>query len=145
MDHVVKIPELLSDPFAERSAATLHRDFHVLGAQVRFESNSEDLLRLVDSAYAGLPRHKLSRVQPRLRIRLVLTSAERERTRADPKSLQMFSGAGLLAGTTESSDFVVVSPHEQSAIVVVSPRMLRFPYHTRYEQSVNKYSTRRNY
>ena len=45
----------------------------------------------------------------------------------------MLSGAGLLAGTTESSNFVVVSPHEHAALVVVSPRMLRFPYHTRYE------------
>jgi energy-coupling factor transporter ATP-binding protein EcfA2 len=45
----------------------------------------------------------------------------------------MLSGAGLLAGATGSSDFVVVSPHGHGALVVVSPRMLRFPYHTRYE------------
>jgi hypothetical protein len=128
-----KIPELFPDPFAERSAASLHRDIHVLGAQIRFESNSEELLRLVDSAYGGLPRHELSQVRPRLRIRLILTSRERKRTSAEPESLQMFSGAGLLAGSTESSNFVVVSPHEQAALVAVSPRMLRFPYHTRYE------------
>jgi len=45
----------------------------------------------------------------------------------------MMSGAGLLAGTTQSSSFVVVSPHELGALVVASPKMLRFPYHTRYE------------
>jgi hypothetical protein len=111
----------------------MHRDIHLLGAQVRFESNSEDLLRLVDSAYAGLPRHRLTRVEPHLRVRLVLTSAGRKRASAQPAPLQIMSGAGLLAGATESSSFVVVSPQERAALVVVAPRMLRFPYHTRYE------------
>lgn len=129
----MKIPEPLPDPFEERSAVRVHRDIQVLGARVRFESNSEQLLQLVDSAYAGLPRHRLSHVQPQLRIRLVLTSLERKGNSAEPASLQMASGAGLLAGATESSNFVVVSPREQGALVVVSPRMLRFPYHTRYE------------
>ena len=128
-----KIPELSSDPFEERSAVGMHRDIHVLGARVRFESNSEDLLRLVDSAYAGLPRHKLAPVQPQLRVRLVLTSPDRKRVSVEPAPLQMMSGGGLLAGAVPSSSFVVVSPHERGALVVVTPRMLRFPYHTRYE------------
>ncbi|MGO9934495.1 MAG: serine kinase [Steroidobacteraceae bacterium] len=128
-----KIPELYSDPFEERSAIGMHRDFHVLGARVRFESNSEDLLRLVDSAYAGLPRHKLSRFEPQLQVRLVLTSPEPRRASIEPLPLQTMSGAGLLAGAAQSSSFVVVSPHERGALVVVTPRMLRFPYHTRYE------------
>jgi hypothetical protein len=128
-----KIPELSADPFAERSAVGLHRDIHLLGARVRFESNSEELLRLVDSAYAGLPRHKLSRVAPQLRVRLVLTSPVRKRASVEPAALRMMSGGGLLAGAAESSSFVVVSPHERGALVVVTPQMLRFPYHTRYE------------
>jgi hypothetical protein len=128
-----KLPELYPDPFEERSAAKLHRDIHVLGARVRFESDSEELLRLVDSAYAGLPRHALSGVVPHLRVRLVLTSPERKRASVAPAPLQMMSGAGLLAGATGPSNFVVVSAHERGALVVVSPRMLRFPYHTRYE------------
>jgi len=128
-----KLSDLHSDPFQEWAAVRMHRDIHLLGARVRFESNSEDLLRLVDSAYGGLPRHKLSRVEPRLRVRLVLTSRERKRARVEPAPLQMMSGAGLLAGATGSSGFVVVSPHERGALVAVAPRMLRFPYHTRYE------------
>jgi len=128
-----KIPELHSDPFGERSAVGMHRDYHVLGARVRFESCSEELLRLVDSAYAELPRHKLSRLEPQLRVRLVLTSSEPKRGSIEPAPLQMMSGGGVLAGAAESSSFVVVSPHERAALVVVTPRMLRFPYHTRYE------------
>jgi hypothetical protein len=128
-----RMPELRSDPFEERSAARMHRDIHVLGAGVRFESNSADLLRLVDSAYAGLPRHRLPGGEPQLRVRLVLTSSQGKRARSEPAPLQMMSGGGLLAGAGESSSFVVVSPHERAALVVVTPRMLRFPYHTRYE------------
>ena len=78
-----KLSDLHSDPFQEWAAVRMHRDIHLLGARVRFESNSEDLLRLVDSAYGGLPRHKLSRVEPRLRVRLVLTSRERKRARVE--------------------------------------------------------------
>jgi energy-coupling factor transporter ATP-binding protein EcfA2 len=45
----------------------------------------------------------------------------------------MFSGSGFLGGATDSSNFVVVSPRERAALVVVSPQMARFAYHTRYE------------
>jgi hypothetical protein len=131
----VKVADLLADPFGERSAVGMHRDMHLLGARVCFESNSEDLLRLVDSAYAGLPRHRLSRVVPDLRVRLMLTSSERKRkgSYAEPNPLQMISGAGLIGAATASSTFMVVSPEDCGALVAVAPEMLRFPYHTRYE------------
>ncbi len=45
----------------------------------------------------------------------------------------MISGSGLLGGATEAANFVVISPRDHAALVVVSPQMLRFPYHTRYE------------
>jgi energy-coupling factor transporter ATP-binding protein EcfA2 len=45
----------------------------------------------------------------------------------------MTAGAGLLCGTNDLSSFTVISPSERTALVVVSPEMLRFPYHTRYE------------
>lgn len=131
----IKVPDILADPFGERSAVGMHRDMHLLGAGIRFESNSEDLLRLVDSAYAGLPRHRLGRVTPQLRVRLTLTTPERRRKRAhaEPDPLQMMSGAGLVAAATGASSFMVVSPENRGALVAVTPRMLRFPYHTRYE------------
>jgi hypothetical protein len=129
----VKTTELLSDPFGERSAVKLHREILLLGARIRFESNSEDLLRLVESAYAGLPRHKLTRAVPSLCVRLVLTSPGRKRAGGVPAPLQMISGAGLIGAATESSTFMAVSPEGRGALVAVAPWMLRFPYHTRYE------------
>jgi hypothetical protein len=129
----VKITDLLADPFGERSAVGIRKDLYVLGARVRFESNSQELLRLVEAAYAGLPRHTLARVPPKLRVRLVLTSVTRKHARGEPMPLQMMSGAGLIGAATESSDFMVLSPEHRAALICVSPRMLRFPYHTRYE------------
>jgi hypothetical protein len=128
-----KTTDLLADPFGERSIAGNRRDLYVLGARVRFESNSEELMRLVDAAYAGLPRHRLSRLTPSLRVRLMLTSSARKRARSEPAPLQMMSAAGLIGAATESSNFMVISPEDRGALVAVSPQMLRFPYHTRYE------------
>ena len=127
------VPDLLSDPFRERGPLIAAAPLQLLGGRFRFESNSQQLLSLVNCAYAGLPRHKLSAVVPHMRVRLVLTAGERARRRSEPPALEMLSGAGLLGGATDSSNFVVLSPAQRAALVAVSPRMLRFPYHTRYE------------
>jgi hypothetical protein len=133
--HRTMAPDLFVDPFGERAAMTARRNLQLLGSRFRFESNSHRLLRLVDAAFAGLPRHRLSAIIPRLEIRLVLTPAgrSRPRSRREPSPFGMFSGAGLLGGATDQSNFVVLSPRERSALIVLSPAMLAFPYHTRYE------------
>jgi len=108
----------------------------MLGARFRFESNSPQLLRLVDSAYAGLPSHRLpAQAAARLTVRLALgsVSPSRSRRRAEPPPLDMFSASGMLGCAANNSSFAVLSPQARSALVVVSPLMLRFPYHSRYE------------
>jgi len=129
------VPDLLADPFAERSQRVARAHFQLLGGRFQFESESPQLLRLVNSAYLGLPPHRLSTVAPHLKVRLMLSAAEqpRPRSRSEPPPLSMVSGAGYLGGATSSSDFVLLSPSERTALVVLSRRMLRFPYHTRYE------------
>jgi hypothetical protein len=57
----------------------------------------------------------------------------RSRARLEPPPLNMLSGVGFLGGATQGSNFVVLSPQERSALVGISPQMLRYPYHTRYE------------
>ena len=133
------LPDILSDPFGERTPTLSRKPMQLLGGRFRFDSNSTHLLRLVDSAYAGLPAHRLSAKAPDLRVSLLLTSpvearaSDIEARASEPPPLAMLHGASLLAGATESSNFVVMSPREGAAVVVVSPPMLRFPYHTRYE------------
>ncbi|MEA3196919.1 MAG: hypothetical protein QOF32_971 [Gammaproteobacteria bacterium] len=129
------IPDQYADPFGERSPAMMRKHLHLLGGRFQFESNSAELLRLVDAAFANLPRHRLSATIPHLRVRLALMSGGRasRRRRSEPPALDMVSGAGFLGGATDASNFVVLSPQERAALVVVSPQMLKFPYHTRYE------------
>jgi len=126
------IPDLYADPFGERTP-TLRARLQLLGARFQFESNSRQLLQLVESAYRGLPRHRLSDVGPRLRVRLQLMSGGPQRSRLEPPPLNMISGGGFLGGATHGSNFVLLSPPERSALIGISPQMLRFPYHTRYE------------
>jgi energy-coupling factor transporter ATP-binding protein EcfA2 len=128
-------PDLLADPFAEWPQTIAKEHFQLLGGRFEFESDSPQLLRLVNSAYLGLPPHRLPTAAPRLRVRLMLNAPEqpRPRSRSEPPPLAMLSGAGYLGGATNSSNVVLVSPSERTALVVLSRRMLRFPYHTRYE------------
>lgn len=128
------IPDLYADPFGERTP-TLREHLQLLGARFQFQSNSRQLLHLVESAYGGLPRHRLSDAGPRLRVGLQLMSGGplRSRRPLEPPPLSMISGGGFLGGATHGSNFVVLSPQQRSALVGISPRMLRFPYHTRYE------------
>src|ERR1700740_842123 len=118
--------DLSADPFGERSGPLMLRRYRVLGAQIQFESHSRQLLRLVDAAYAGLPRHRLAAVVPRLRVILLLLPHRGMPSK--PSAPAMFSGAGLLVGTAASSGLVIVSPRERAALVAVPADLLQFPY-----------------
>jgi hypothetical protein len=126
-------PDLFCDPFRERAARLERGPLQLLGGRFRFESNSRELLRSVDSAYRDLPSHRLSPAVPRMRVGLQLTSSKPRRRRSEPQPLQMLSSAEWVGGATGSSSFVVVSATERSALVSVSEDMLQFPYHIRYE------------
>lgn len=125
--------EIQADPFGERSAPLIRCRLQLLGSRVLFESNDRALLRLVDCAFAGLPRHRLAAWVPDLRIRILLSDHEHAASRVEPASLGLISAGGLLGGATDSSNFVVLSPRERTALIVVSPSMMRYPYHIRYE------------
>jgi hypothetical protein len=126
-------PDVSVDPFHERTRLVSRTRMHLLGGAFEFECGSSELRRLVDWAYADLPRHKLCKVPPRIRVRVEPAPRARRRAQADPPRIEMLSGAGLLCGTTSSSDFAVLSNDYRSGLIVVSRGRLRFPYHTRYE------------
>jgi hypothetical protein len=127
------VQDLLADPFKKTSPNRAPKHMQLLGACCSFESDSHALLRLVDAAYAGLPRHRLSATSPKLCIKLQLTSVAPPSRRGEPAAVTGFSAHSFLGGTTAESNFVMLSTRERAALVVISPRMLRFPYHTRYE------------
>jgi hypothetical protein len=125
--------EIEADPFGERSSPLLRSRMHLLGARILFESNDRALLRSVDCAFAGLPRHRLAARLPDLRVKILLSDRRPPANRAEPASLALISAGGLLGGATDSSNFAILSPRERTALVVVSPSMMGYPYHVRYE------------
>lgn len=131
----ITVPDLYADPFREQQQKCMRAQAQLLGARIRFESNSTRLLRLAMSAYAGLPAHRLSASSPRLNVQLLLRPAARarRRRRSEPPALEMFSGSGWLGAGSQASDFVLLSPQLRRAMVVVSEQTLRYPYHARYE------------
>jgi hypothetical protein len=134
-------PDIESDPFGEKVAPTSRKHLQLMGGRFHFESNSAELLLLVDAAYAGLPPHRFSSNPSDFHVRLMMTPGSPRRgprppmarRQSEPPPISMLSSVDLLGGATESSSFVVLSPQQRSALVSVSRDMLRFPYHTRYE------------
>jgi len=126
-------PDIATDPFRERLPPVSRVRLPLLGGSFEFECESAQLRRLVDWAYAGLPAHRLPRRGAPFRIRLALAPRHGRTSRLAAPRINMLSGAGLLCGSTSDSDFAVVAPGERSALVTLSPRLLRFPYHARYE------------
>ncbi|GGY23034.1 hypothetical protein GCM10008098_15540 [Rhodanobacter panaciterrae] len=105
----------------------------ILGGCFRFESTSEALLDLVEAAYAGLPPHQLMMGTPEFRIELRLLPRQLSPSAAEPPPMRVQSGAGLLCGVMDASNYVVLAPEQRRALVVASEDMLSHRYHLRYE------------
>jgi hypothetical protein len=123
----------LQDPFREHSTRVFRERLHLLGGVFEFQSNSRQLLRLVETAYAGLPRHRLATEMPRFHLALQLNKEQGVFDAEEPPQLQTQGGAGLLCGVVDAANFAVVCPETRSGLVSVSRGLLRFPYHARYE------------
>jgi hypothetical protein len=107
---------------------------YVLGGLFEFESSSRALLRLVAEAYAGLPRHRLTRSTPRFRIRLHVTPGDAEAGSAAAPPAHLHGGAGLLSVVMDAANFAVICPAERSGLVAISrTSLLRYPRLVRYE------------
>lgn len=122
-----------SDPFGERSICAFSMHKQILGGRFRFESNSEALLHLVETAYGGLPPHELPIAAPEFRVELRLLPRQAKPDVIEPPPVRMHSGAGLLCGVMDTSNYAVLMPERHRALVVASEDMLRHPYYLRYE------------
>lgn len=126
-------PDISADPFAERARSVRRVTLQLLGTRFTFESGSAQLMRLVDWAYAGLPRHTLAGRTPHLAVRLVLRTGAAARAGNEPEPLVLSSGGGILCGAGFGSNVAAICPAQGAALVVVARERLRFPYHLRYE------------
>jgi len=123
----------VADPFGERIRPKVCVRRQILGGRFRFESDSAELLALVDAAYGGLPEHRFSTVSPEFRVELRVVPRESATARDTPPPVRTQAGAGLLCGTMDEANYVVLVPAQHRALVVVSQDMLAHPYHVRYE------------
>jgi hypothetical protein len=127
-------PGSAPDPFGERPQRIHSARAYLLGGLFDFDSSSRALLRLVEDAYAGLPRHRLTGSAPRFKIRLQLAPGEGGGGSAAPPPPHYHGGAGLLSVVMDAANFAVICPAERSGLVVISrSSMLRFPRLVRYE------------
>lgn len=134
-------PSQMKDPFKERAARILRRRISLLGGKFEFQSDSADLLALVDGAYAGLPKQHLpgraargapSRVAE-FTLRMTLR-ADGERIRgSEPPQPRTRAGAGLICATVDACNFAALHPESRQGLISISRQMLAFPYHARYE------------
>jgi len=123
-------PRQIADPFDERAPLALSRRFTLLGANIEFRSDSDDLLALVDTAYGDLPAQALG--GPALRVELRLVEGGEE-VGTEPPVARMFGGAGVVGAAMDSHNLAIVSPAAGRAVVHLSRALLGFPYYARYE------------
>lgn len=122
-----------ADPFRERDRLLSSRSYDVLGGRFRFDSASDALLALVDTAYAGLPPQALLSAGDAFRVELRLAPTQGRPYESEPPRVRTESGGGLLCGVVDASNYVVIAPLQRWALIVVSEDMLAHAYHVRYE------------
>jgi hypothetical protein len=77
--------------------------------------------------------HQLSTIVPTFDVELRLLPRQPAPPVGAPPPMQMQSGAGLITGVVDASNYVVLAPGQHRALVVASEDMLARPYHLRYE------------
>lgn len=126
--------DAIADPFGERPLHGRSVRKQILGGSFNFESASEVLLDLVEAAYGGLPQHRFAAGETtEFHVELRLVARQASRASSMPPLVRMQSGAGLLCGVMDASNYVVLAPGQRRALVVASEDMLSNPYHLRYE------------
>jgi hypothetical protein len=119
------------DPFGERAPRMHTRCARVLGADIQFNTDSRELLALVDEAFADGPRHRINGHVRQLRIDLRLVG---EPSAATPvPRMRLRAGAGFLHGALDRDNFATLAPAQGTALVVVSRPMLAHAHLVRYE------------
>ncbi|AVQ06751.1 TPA: serine kinase [Xanthomonas vasicola pv. zeae] len=121
-----------ADPFGEQRPRCLTVRRQILGALFHFQSDSEALLALVDTAYAGLPAHRLPGA-PEFHVTLDLLPRAPGSIGAEPPPVRTHASGGLLCGVMDACNYLMLSVPQHRAMLVVSEDMLAHAYHVRYE------------
>lgn len=129
--HAARTPD--ADPFGERAWFRYVSRKRLLGGRFRFETDSRALLALVEGAYGRLPQPAWPEDAPEFRVELRLLPGRGDRPHGAPAPVRTQSGAGLLCGIMDESNYAIVAPAQRRAVVAASEDMLDHAYHVRYE------------
>lgn len=105
----------------------------VLGGIFRFESDSRDLMDLVEAAYGGLSPQTLLVAGNDFHIELRLSPRSARQYPNGPPAPRISSKRGGVFAVIDDSNLVVIEPARRCARVMASEDMLQHAYHLRYE------------
>jgi hypothetical protein len=105
----------------------------VLGGIFRFESNSRELIGLVEAAYGGLPAQTFPGVVVEFRIEMRLLPRHANPWTIEPPAPRIRQEGNRLRAVIDASNYVLIDPACRCARVVASEDMLQHAYHLRCE------------
>lgn len=103
----------------------------VLGGLFRFESNSRDLVGLVEAAYGRLPPQALPGVAAEFRVGMRLLPRRASPWVAEPPAPRIRQQGNRFRAGIDASNYVVIDPGSRCARIVASEDMLQHAYHLR--------------
>lgn len=105
----------------------------VLGGLFRFESNSRELIDLVEVAYGGLPSQAFPDVAAEFLIEMHLLPRRANPWADEPPAPRIRQDGDLFRADIDALNYVVIDPARRHARLVASTDMLQHPYHLRCE------------
>lgn len=105
----------------------------VLGGVFRFESNSRDLIGLVESAYGRLPLQTFPGAAVEFRVGMHLLPRRANAWTVEPPAPRIRQEGNLFRADVDASNFVAIDPEARCARIVASEDMLQHAYHLRCE------------
>lgn len=105
----------------------------VLGGLFRFESNSRELIGLVEAAYGRLPSQTLPGVDAEFRVEMRLFPRRVNPWTTEPPAPRIRQEGKRFRADVDASNYVVIDPESRRARVVASEDMLQHAYHLRCE------------
>jgi hypothetical protein len=105
----------------------------VLGGLFRFESNSRDLIDLVEAAYGRLPTQTLPGVTAEFRVELRLLPRRANSWTAEPPAPRIRQDGNVFRADVDAANYAVIDPDSRYARITASEDMLQHAYHLRCE------------
>lgn len=105
----------------------------VLGGVFRFESDSRELLDLVEAAYGGLPSQSFPDIAAEFRIGMRLLPRRADAWAIEPPVPRIRQEGDRIRAAIDDSNYVIIDSACRYAEIVATEDMLRHAYHLRCE------------